>query len=198
MEENYENPKEQDRTEHNNSNDCNTSTCWLKYLVVSLAAFFGAFLAVYFVVDQTVHRYILATPPHFMPMPKELSDSDIAKLIKNQEKMQEKMFDDGLRISESQINPFVVNPVKIDTFKDKDAYIIMVDLKPFNNDPNKIKVDIKPMRIKISGESNEIKKGTENEVSFLQNFSLPQRIDVEDATKEVKGDKYIIKLPIDD
>lgn len=197
MEENNENQTNQNRTEHNNHNDCNTSACWLKYLVVSLAAFFGAFLAVYFVADQAVHRYILPAPPHFVPLPKELSEKEIRNFIKHQEKMQERMFDD-IQTAESHVNPFVVNPVKIDTFKNKDAYVIMIDLKPFNNDPNKIKVDIKPRKIKLSGESNEVKKGSESDISFLQNFSLPQNIDVEDATKEVKGDKYIITLPIDD
>lgn len=198
MEENYDNNEEQNRTEHDNNHDRNTSTCWVKYLVISLAAFFGAFLAVYFIADQAVNRYMMPPGhPLFMPMPRMLSEREVQRMIKHQEKMQERMFYD-LEKAENVRDPFVVNPVKIDTFKNKNSYIIMIDLKPFNNDPNKVKIDIKPYKIKLSGESDEVKKGTENEVSFMQNFSLPQKIDVDDVKKEVKGNKYIITLPIDD
>lgn len=193
MEENYENKSEQSEHNSHHHHDCDTPTCWLKYLVISLAAFFGAFLAVYFVADQSVHKYMMPPRHPVPPMHKMLTDREVQKMLKDQERM----FDD-IAMFETTMNPFLVNPVKIETYKNKDAYVITIDLKPFGGDADKIKVDVKPTKVRLSGESDETNKGTTKDISFMQNFSLPQKIDVEDVTKEVKGDKYVITLPIED
>ncbi|MDD3237384.1 MAG: Hsp20/alpha crystallin family protein [Candidatus Gastranaerophilales bacterium] len=180
MEENFNN-------EHEHKKECHTPTCWLKYLVITLAAFFGAFLAVYFVADNTMHRYMYPQLPPTMP------DRQIQQAINQQERMMRDITDFSM-----PINPFAQNPVQVESMKDGDAYKIIIDLKPFNNNPNNIKLNINENSVKISGNSDTKKHHREKDISFMQNFSLPQKINVHDVTKEIKHNKYIITLPIED
>lgn len=187
MEENYAQNNEQNNHGFNN-HDHHHSNCWIKYLVISLAAFFGAFLAVYFAVDVAMHKYYRNMP--FYGIPARDNTADFVK-------QQERILDDITRFQQV-MNPFMVNPVKIQTYQKDDAYKIVIDLKPFGGEPDKIKTDIKPKRVYLSGES-EIKDGdSDRDISFAQNFSLPEKIDVKAVTKQVEGDNYVITLPIKD
>ncbi len=188
MEENFDQNKEtqsdvkivSEKPEKNNN-------CWMKYLVVSMAAFFGAFLAVYFAVDMMFHRYLVPVPPPVIKV------QDIDDMVKQQEQMMQ----DFMKYKPIT-NPFVQSPVKVQTFQENDKYKIIVDLKPFNGDEKAIKLDVTADTVKITGKSEKTTKGAENEISFMQSFSLPQKIDVDDVKTEKKGSDYVITLPIED
>ena len=96
------------------------------------------------------------------------------------------------------INPFAINPVKVETVQDGDEYKVVVDLKPFNGNEKNIKVDVSPNRVSLSGDSEACCKGSHKEVSFSQTFSLPNRVDVTKVTKKKHGNKFVITLPIED
>ena len=90
------------------------------------------------------------------------------------------------------------NPVKIKPLKDNEGYKICINLKPFDDNEKNIKVDIKPNRVNISGQSGKVDKNNESEFSFAQSFILPETINVSKVKKERKGHKYIIILPFED
>lgn len=186
MEENFNQNENEEKSPHSKL-ECDGGHCWLKYVVITLAAFFGAFLAVYFVADMTMHRYFMTT------MPTIVHPDDVDELLQKQEEI----FQDITKFQPA-VNPFMVNPVKIQTYQEGDDYKIVVDLAPFNNNPDNIKLEVKSKKVKLSGESNSNSEDMEKDVSFIQNFSLPKKIDVKEVTKEVKDGKYIITLPIED
>ncbi len=191
MEENFDQNKEHESrveivgTKHEKKD----SECWIKYLVISLATFFGAFLAVYFVLDNMMDRYV----PRMYPPPGIMNDKDMERFIKQQDELMKDM---------EKLPPIVAplfnNPVKIQTFQEDDDYKIIIDLKPFNGDEKAITFNATANSIKISGKSDKKMKNGEKDISFMQSFSLPQKIDVNDIKTEKRGNNYIITLPIED
>lgn len=172
----------------NNKNECGGSGCWVKYLVITLAAFFGAFLAVYFVADTELHKYCMqaVTPP-------AIKVDDLDDILKEQDRMMQ-----DLTKYKPAVNPFFINPVKLQTFQENNDYKIILDLKPFGGTDKNIKVDVKPTSVKISGNSDKNDKNIENRISFSQSFSLPQKVNVKGVTKVKNGDRYVITIPIDE
>ena len=160
---------------------------WAKYLILSLAAFFGAFLAVYFVMDSMFHRYFIPVPPPSMKI------HEIDDFLEHQDKM----MDDFIKYKPA-INPFIASPVKVQTFQEGDEYKVIVDLKPFDGNEKNIKLDVTQNNVKISGKSEKKGKNGEEDVSFMQSFSLPHKVDVNDIKTEKKGSNYIITLPLED
>lgn len=191
MEENFEQNKEPhacDKIENESDNNCKHSCCWLKYLVITLVIFFGAFLAVYFVADIELHKYFMQSVN-----PPVIKVDDLDDILKEQDRMMQ-----DLTKYKPAVNPFFINPVKLQTFQEGDDYKIILDLKPFGGNEKNIKVDVKPTSVKISGKSEKKAKDNEEEVSFSQSFSLPQKVDVKEVTKVRNGDRYIITIPIED
>ncbi len=186
MEENSEQNKER-HVEIVTSKDDKKCECWTKYLFMSLAAFFGAFLAVYFVTDSMMHRYFIPLPPPSM------DNRDVDDFLRQQDRMMR----DFVK-NRPSMNPFMAGPVKVQTFQDDGVYKIIIDLKPFGGDEKNIKLDVTEYSVKISGKSDKKGKNGEKEISFMQSFSLPHKIDVDDVKTEKKGNDYIIILPIED
>ena len=191
MEENFnQEPKEveYEKVESTTSSEKKDCFCWLKYLGITLAAFLGAFLAVYFATDVVLHSY-------FAPqvIPKYVKAADIDDMIKEQEQMMQDFSN-----FKPFVNPLIMNPVRVETLREGDDYKIVVDLKPFNGNEKNIKVDVNADRVNLSGKSEQDGSKSYKEVSFSQSFSLPHQIDVKDVKKEKHGDKYVIILPIKD
>lgn len=167
---------------------CKEPVCWLKYLVITLAAFAGAFFAVYFIADIKLHEYFT---PHLPPPSVRVEDLD--DILREQDRMMQ----DLMRLTPN-LNPFFINPVKLQTFQDNDEYKIILDLKPFGGNENNIKVDVTPTSVKVSGKSQKKDKHNEDEVSFYQSFALPKKADPKGVTKEKNGNRYVITIPIAD
>lgn len=159
----------------------------LKYLLILMAIFLGAFLAVYFVADITVHKYFYPPKPAFLEM------RDIDDMIK-----EEDMTMKDLLNYQNTPSPFVSAPVKIQTLQEDNFYKIILDLKPFNGNVNNITIKAKPYSIGIVGKYDSKTKNSKKDISFVQNFSLPEKIDVKAIKKQKEGNNYIITLPIED
>ena len=87
----------------------------------------------------------------------------------------------------------------VETYKDDsdNTYKMIIDLKPFNNSPNNISLDIQKNKININGLGEKSSKHSDKVYSFSQSFMLPEDIDTDEVTKEQKGHKYIVTMPID-
>ncbi len=187
MEENQESQQHQPAENEPKSSSsecyCAENKKWIKYLLICLSAFLGAYLAVYYIVDQVRHEY-------YSPF---MRFDNLDKVFREQEKA----FDDFEKTTMNfNVEMLGKTPVDIETIKNDDVYKVIIDLKGFNNDEKNIKLDIKQDRLSISGESLKKDKNSQSEYSFSQNFSLPEKIDVNKVTKEKVDDKYVLTLPI--
>ncbi len=142
----------------------------LKYIGIILAVFFATFCAVYVVVDMNMNR--LGFTPFVVGF------QQFEKIFNEEEQYLEKN------------SPA---PVKIESKSDK--YIITINLKTFDNDPNNLDIDIEENGVKITG---KVVKNDGNEVresSFYQNMIFPNKINEEKSSQQQKGNKLIITLP---
>lgn len=154
--------------------------CWWKFLAIMLATLIGAFLAFYCVVDMTFKR--MMNPEHQIKR--------MNKMIERQErdmmKMERKMMKDAHI-------PFHRAIVTMD--KNSDEYVIYVDLKPFDNNKDNVKITTEGQMITISGEVEKNKNNEERMMSFTQTFNLDDDVDVANLEKKVYKDKYVITIP---
>lgn len=187
MEENQESEQHQNIENETKSSSaechCAENKKWIKYVLICLSAFLGAYLAVYYIVDQVRHEY-------YSPF---MRFDNLDKVFREQEKA----FDDFEKTTMNfNVEMLGKTPVNIETIKNDDVYKVIIDLKEFNNDEKNIKLDVKQDRLSISGESLKKDKNSQSEYSFSQNFSLPENVDVSKVTKEKVDNKYVITLPI--
>ena len=168
---------------------------WLKFALLALALFLGSYLATYFVVDQSRHAYYIPNPrmmdhirmmeqPNFGPPFNRMMD-DTDKLIEDLDRQESKMMKKDFGVSHV-----------VQTFKSDDAYKIVINLKPFGNNIENIKLDIASDRISITGQNDKVGKKRESKYMFSQSFTLPEEIDTSKVVKKKVGHKYIITLPI--
>lgn len=141
-----------------------------KIIAILIAVFVVVFLAVYCAVDRCMHK--LGFTPFVVTM-----------------EQMEKLFDDSDRFLEKS-SPA---PVKIET--DDDKYVVTIDLKSFDNNPDNIKIDITENGIKINGQFKQDKDGNVKENSFYQNVIFPNQIDPDKMEKKIKKDRIKIELP---
>lgn len=86
-------------------------------------------------------------------------------------------------------------PVPLNIDEKTDKYIITIDLKPFDNDPNKIDIETQENGIKFSGHTEKKDNDQIQETSYYQALIFPRNINKEEISKEHKGDKFIITIP---
>lgn len=81
--------------------------------------------------------------------------------------------------------------------KTKDAYKIIIDLKPFDNNEKNVEVRTEgnTLIINAAGERNSRRK--QEIVRFSQAFAFGDDVDMNNITKVREGDKYIISVPFD-
>lgn len=178
----------EENNEHQHGHECHCeehkAVHWMKFAMLLLALFIACYLAVYYVLDQMRHSYYI---------PSRMDNID------NVLQEQDKMFND-MSTFPMQYNAMKTIKNPVETYKDDkhDAYIVIVNLKPFNNNPDNINVNVDENKVSISGEEEKMGKNSEKIYEFSQSFVLPEKIDTEKVTKEKSGHKYIITLPIDD
>lgn len=162
----------------------------LKFLTVCLCAFLGGFLAV-----LTLSCFMTLSHKHarpFRPMnPAARENTVIADEIFNDMRA-----DFDVPPAMPPKRPLANRIVRVE--ENADAYKIYIDLKKFNNDENNVKIDIKPQFVKISGNSEINDKNEQSSFSYVKEFNLSRKVDVDDISKERVGNKYIITLPVED
>lgn len=148
----------------------NNNSKIFKYVLIVIVVFLATFAAVYIVVDMNMNK--LGLKPFFVTF-----------------KEAQKMFDSETKFIEKS-SPL---PVRIENKTDE--YIITINLKNFENNPNNISIETMENGITISGEMKKEKDGEIRESSFYQNVMFPNKIDIEKISKETKGNNMIVILP---
>ena len=197
MEENTEN-KEQETVEIEEEKP---KTCIKMCIAMIVAAFLGGFLATYFVLDQMAERKFRHPYPPFLKMESKIFH-DADRMYQKQRKDFEKLFDErNFKMPDTDSEGFIMplysnNAVKIETNQDEGNFNVVVGLKPFNDDENKIKYNVSGRKLTISGKSQVSEKGYEESISFSQDFILPENAIGNSIQKIKDGNKLIISVPL--
>lgn len=216
MEENYQ---ENNQPVEEKKHICFEDHCWKKCLAMVIAAFLGGFLACYFAADQMFERM---EKRHFEPhrfekrMLKDIdrmykqdkrafNDAfDIEKMYKQDKKAFEDAFNPD-RMKKIKHPPMPIMPpmpdfmwegVKIKSEIDDNMYKVTIGLKPFQDDENKVNYNVNGRKLTVFGSSSVKDKHSENDISFSQDFILPDNADIANISKIKKDHKLIISVPI--
>ncbi len=168
----------------------------LRHVLTGLLVFLGAFLAFYVVADWHFKRML--DPSFYMRrmdkavMQRERNfDKMERRAIKQQEwldkkamKMQHKM---------AQHSAQFIHVEKVD-----DAYKIIIDLRPFDNDEKNVEVRTDGNTVIINAAGERSNRRGQEIVKYSQAFGFGENIDSSAITKVREGDKYIITIPLED
>ncbi len=173
-------------SEHNNfnSND-NACHCTKHAWLIALLAFLGSFLAFYVLMHQTMMHY-MAPFKH-----------DMGRLERNMDRDFRREMHKVTAFPEKEFKGFKNKISAIHSAKFEDAYVIVVNLKQFDNNENNIRFNVSGNLVTISGNVNKSKRGGESSYYFTESFEIPEKIKMSEIKKEKYGDKYIITLPIE-
>lgn len=164
---------------------------------IVLAAFLGAFAASVFVFGNRQP----APPAGFGPayigdkpmMPDEILEHQ-KKLFDNFEKINDDI-ENVVEHSPAGAGFVFVNNKGLKTEETKDAYKIIVDLKPFNKDEKNVDVKTLGNSIIISANYKSKDKNEFSSSQFYQSLSLPIKIDEKTVKKVKQGDSLVIIIP---
>lgn len=154
----------------------------LKHVLVGLLVFWGAFAAFYVVADW-----------HF----KRMSDPVVQmRLMDRAFQQQERQIDriaqkDFRRAQKMDSAPFV----KVD--KNKDAYRIVIDLRPFDNDEKNVEISTSGNTVMINAAGAKNSRKGQEIMRYSQAFAFGENIDAENITRVRQGNEYIITIPFD-
>ena len=187
--------------EENNYKDEEFDDCFLckhpalRYILTGLLIFLGAFAAFYVVSDWHFKRML---DPAFQMrrmdravMQRERNfDKMERKALKQQEWLDKKAFKMQRNLERNAAQFIHVE-------KADDAYKIIIDLKPFDNDEKNVEIrpDGNTLTIKAAGERNVRNKKAI--IRYSQTFAFGEDIDSANITKVREGDNYIITVPFD-
>ena len=213
MEENENNNTENQEIQENTVNEeikeekkhvCFENHCWKMCLGMVLAAFAGAFLAVYFVSDQIMERQF---KKHVPPVPHHVRyernpfeemdrfDEIYEKNLRDFEQTFEHFKKFDTPSVHMPVTPnFATDSVKIKTDINDNEFKITIGLKPFQNDENRINYNINGRKLTVYGDSHINDNGYEEDVSFSQDFILPENADIMNIIKKKHGDKLVISV----
>ena len=180
---------------------CFEGHCWKKCLAMLCAAFLGGFLAFYFVADQMAERYHrnFFNPKHF----EKRMFHDMDKMYKRDMKAFDdafKKFDKipAIKNRDLAMPVFMMDSVKIKTEFEDDKFNIIIGLKPFQDDADKVNYNVEWRKLTVFGNSEVKDKNFEQDVAFSQDFILPENADTANITKEKDGHKLVISVPLKD
>ena len=164
---------------------CNKNEEPKKLLIIALMTFVGSFLAFYVLMHQTM--IYLHKSKHHLPIISEKSVNEMEREIQNSFK----------KFENRELNKFKSKISAIQTLKYEDAYIIIINLKPFNNNEDNIRFSINGNVATVSGNVVKNKHNSENAYYFTESFEIPEKIKINEIEKEKVDGKYIIVLPIE-
>lgn len=201
MEENNNSQEQNNNVNESNKYICFENHCWKKCLAMVIAAFLGGFLAVYFVTDQMFQRH---NYHHFNPRKFEQRMFDeMEKMYKQDMKAFDEMFKIPYQYKKHKIKHndfgmpfFMMDSVDIKTEYDDDKFNVIVSLKPFQGDENKVNYSIQGRKLRVFGKSKVTDKDYEQDIEFSQDFILPDKVDIANVSKVKDGNNLIISVPI--
>ena len=155
-------------------------------LLVGLLAFLGSFLASYFLIHQVMIYHWEKAKRHNIVKYEQQIMNDIDK---NSHKIHRK--------EHETFQKFKNKISAIQSSKYEDGYVIVIDLKHFNNDENNIRFNLNGNVVTVSGNIVKNKKNKENSYFFTETFEIPEKIDFSEIKKEKIDNMYIITLPIE-
>ena len=123
-----------------------------------------------------------------------LARRNYEKMLAKQENRFENYED---RMMESPFQPRL-RPMLVNLVRENGEYRVIVDLKPFDGETNGINVSVEGNVLSVSGELDKKFHGNEKIINFRQAYFLDDKLEVDKMTKEKKGDKYIITIPVED
>lgn len=172
----------------NEKNDFDLKDCWVKFALLILALFLGSYLATYFIIDQTRHSYYINPMRENGYMNKYYDEALWDKNFKRD-------FDEINSKMDSRKHLFKQHQI-VETFKTNDNIKLVIDLKPFDNKIENIKVDIEDNKISIQGQNDKKLLEGEKEFFYSQTFTINDKINKDEITKKKIGHKYIITIPL--
>lgn len=154
-----------------------------KYLFLGLAVFLGSFCAAYAVIDW--HMKSFYDP--FQP-------SDF--IFRNEQYMQEEFRDiDRLLKADEK---FIQNGTGIIHAIQKDnMYDIIINLKPFDNNPDNVVINTDKNTLDISAKSVNKSEHEEHISNFQQSYAFGDNVNLSKMKKTVKDNNLIITVPIE-
>ncbi|MBE7704719.1 MAG: hypothetical protein E7Z90_02755 [Cyanobacteria bacterium SIG29] len=195
--------------ENNNNNErkhvCFENHCWKMCLGMVIAAFLGGFFAFYFVADQVMNRFhypYMMQPHHPIHHPYKMEKrmfDDMERMYQNDMKAFDKMMKKvqrPMRRNAFDMPFYMMDSVKIKTEFDDNKFNVIVCLKPFNGDENKVNYNVSNRKLTVFGSSQVKEEGLEQDIEFSQDYILPKNADIENITKVKDGNKLIISVPI--
>ncbi len=160
-----------------------------KYIGLFFAVMVGAFLAVYFAITMAFNT--LFNP--FVTM---------HHLDKEMNKMEKEMIPADSILPQHMRNYFEQETGNLNIvhyIKSPEEYKFIINLKPFDNNPNNIDISIQKNTISFSGKATVEKKHSQSFTSFSQSYTLDDDVNFEKMSKkQVNKNKYIVTVPIED
>ena len=184
---------------------CLNNNCWKQCLAMTFAAFLGGLVAFYLVMDQMMERKFRHDnsfyPYHFEKRLAHDFDKQyrhdkksFEKMLKHQREMQNDMMRKDFWIPNITTD-FMPEEVNIKTDFDDDKFEVKINLKPFQGDENKVNYNVRGRKLTVFGESQVKDKNTEENISFSQDFILPENADISNIQKIKDGKDLIISVP---
>ena len=168
----------------------------LKHVLVGILVFLGAFAAFYVVTDwhfkrmidpafymKNMDRAIMRSEKHFDKMERRAMKQQ-QWLDHKAMKMQQKIADETSQF---------IHVEKID-----DAYKIVIDLRPFDNNEKNVEVRTNGNTVIINAAGENNVHHRQEIIKYSQAFAFGEKINTSEITKVREGDKYIITIPLDD
>lgn len=174
----------------NEKNDFDLKDCWVKFALLILALFLGSYLATYFIIDQTRHSYYINPMRENGYMNKYYDEALWDKDFKRD-------FDEINSKMTPSRHPFKRQQI-VEIFKTNDAIKLVIDLKPFGNKIENVKVNIEDNKISVQGQNDKKLVEGEKEFFYSQTFTINDKINKDEVTKKKIGHKYIITIPLCD
>lgn len=180
-----------DENNYENSHEHKAENCFLcghpvlRHILVGILTFLGAFAAFYVVTDWHYKRML----DPMVQMRK--MDRMMMKEARMAEKVARRDFEraDLLENKAGQI---------VHTEKTDDAYKIIINLKPFDNDEKNVEVTTEGNKLTVTAAGETKKHNKSAIIRFTQSFIFPDDAKISEMSKFKDGDKYIIIIPVDD
>ena len=178
-----------DENNYEHHHEHNHDNCFLcghpvwKHILTGLLTFLGAFAAFYVVKDWHYKRML----DPVVQMKK--MDRMMHREAHQMQKMADRDFAKG-RMLEHKAGQIV------HIEKGEDAYKIIINLKPFDNNEKNVEVTAENNTLTINA-AGETKKHNKNSIiRFTQSFIFPEEANLSEMSKFKEGDRYIIVVPI--
>lgn len=168
----------------------------LRHVLTGLLIFLGAFSAFYVISDWHFKRMF---DPAFQMRRFDKAimqrENDYNKMemreFKHQQKMQKKAFR-----AEEKLGREAAQFIHVE--KTPDAYKIIIDLRPFDNNERNIEVRTEGNTLIINAAGERNAHHRQEILKYSQAFAFTEDIDTANITKIRQGDKYIIYVPFED